>query len=118
VNNTHIPPLRNRPPNRRPAVTRMMTWKTEVSSHNFHITIGYDHNSLKPVEVFYADGQTVGSQLQHAIQDACVLISLLLQHGVDPIVIAKSLSTTPIFGEVLPSTVVGVIASAVQDGEL
>uniref|UniRef100_UPI003F6AE355 hypothetical protein n=1 Tax=Sulfitobacter sp. TaxID=1903071 RepID=UPI003F6AE355 len=72
----------------------------------------------KPIEVFYADGQRHGSQLQHAIQDACVLISPLLQYGATPAAIAKSLSTTPVFGTEQPSSVISVIANDIQCGRL
>jgi len=70
----------------------------------------------QPVEVFYADGQRIGSQLQHAIQDACVLISLLLQYGVEPNAIAKTLSSAPVLGDPQPATVIGVIAEAIKEG--
>ncbi|WP_341204812.1 hypothetical protein [uncultured Sulfitobacter sp.] len=107
---------RQRPPNRRPSITREVVWKTETAQHSFHVTIGLDEKTARPVEVFYADGQRNGSQLQHAIQDACVLISLLLQHGVDPATIAKSLSTTPVLGTEMPSSVIGVIANDILRG--
>lgn len=47
-----------------------------------HLTIGYDpQDSARPREVFYAAGFRSGSQMEFELQDACVLISLLLQHG-------------------------------------
>ena len=39
---------------------------------------------LRPVEVFYAEGFRSGADLEFLTQDACVLVSLLLQHGVPP----------------------------------
>jgi hypothetical protein len=107
---------RKRPPDRRPSFTRRLAWRTETGEHHFHVTIGVDITNGQPIEAFYADGQRIGSQLQHAIQDACVLISLLLQYGVDPGSIAKSLSSAPVFGEPQPATVIGVIAQAVKEG--
>jgi len=104
---------RIRPPARRPAVTHKLTWRTGTAEHSFHITVGLDPNTAKPIEVFYADGQRHGSQLQHTIQDACVLISLLLQHGVAPFAIAKSLSTASAFGTEQPSSIIGTIADDV-----
>jgi hypothetical protein len=103
---------RKRPPCRRPSVTRALVWQTESSKHRFHVTFGLDVNTTHPIEVFYADGQRVGSQLQHTIQDACVVISLALQHGVPPSAVVKSLSTTTILGAIQPATVIGVIAAA------
>ncbi|WP_420013263.1 hypothetical protein [Tateyamaria sp.] len=46
----------------------------------------------RPREVFYSAGFKSGSALKFQIQDACVLISLLLQHGHRPEDIAKSLA--------------------------
>jgi hypothetical protein len=102
--------VRIRPPARRPAVTHKLVWRTETAEHSFHITVSLDPDTAKPIEVFYADGQRHGSQLQHIIQDACVLMSLLLQHGVAPAAIAKSLSTTSVFGTEQPSPIIGAIA--------
>lgn len=58
-----------------------------------HLSIGFDPSDPKrPREVFYSAGFRSGSQLEFQTQDACVLISLLLQHGLAPNDIAKSLS--------------------------
>lgn len=107
---------RQRPSNRRPSITREVAWRTDTSEHVFHLTIGFDPLNGAPLEVFYADGQRVGSQLQHAIQDACVLISLLLQHGVAPSAIGHSLSTQPHGEDARPATVIGVIAATILEG--
>lgn len=107
---------RKRPPDRRPSITRSLVWNTETSVHHFHVTIGVDITTGQPVEVFYADGQRLGSQLQHSIQDACVLISLLLQYGVAPHSLEKSLSSVPVRGQPQPGTVIGVIAQAIKEG--
>ena len=103
--------VRIRPPSRRPAVTHKLAWRTETAEHSFHITVGLDPETATPIEVFYADGQRHGSQLQHSIQDACVLISLLLQFGLNPSAIAKSLATTTVFSIEQPSSIIGVIAN-------
>jgi len=107
---------RTRLPDRRPSLTRKVVWATEASEHRFFVTLGVDPVTGALLEVFYADGQRTGSQLQHTIQDACVLISLLLQHGVAPEAIGKSLSTAPVMGEPRPATVVGAIVEALQEG--
>lgn len=107
---------RKRPPDRRPSITQRLVWRTEASEHHFHVTMSVDPISGNVIEVFYADGQRIGSQLQHAIQDACVLISLLLQYGVTPSEIAKTLSSTPVHGDPKPATVIGVIAEAIKEG--
>lgn len=105
---------RRRLPDRRPSITEKILWETDTSRHSFHVTIGLDPATGKALEVFYADGQRTGSGLQHTVQDACVLISLLLQHGATPDAISKSLSTAPVFGEEKPATVVGVIVDLLK----
>lgn len=58
------------------------------------LSVGYDPQDVtRPREVFYAAGFKTGSMLEFQIQDACVLVSLLLQHGHTPERIAKSLSS-------------------------
>ena len=103
-------------PDRRPSFTKRGVWLTETSEHRFHLTLGVHPETGAILEVFYADGQRTGSGLQHAIQDACVLVSLLLQHGVSPDEIGKSLSTAPVFGTERAATVVGVIVDLVKEG--
>ena len=106
---------RNRPPDRRPTITRRVTWQTDTAEHRFNLSIGYDPATNLPIEVFYADGQKTGTSLRDTVQDACVLISLLLQYGATPADIGKSLSTAPVFGETKPATMLGVIAEAIQE---
>lgn len=101
---------------RRPAIVRKLEWQTDVSVHKFHVSVGFDPKTGRVCEVFYSDGQKVGSLMQHTIQDACVLISLLLQHDVPPHLLCKSLSTTPVLGDdTARATIVGVIADAVAE---
>lgn len=107
---------RKRLPDRRLSITRRGVWQTDTSEHRFHVTLGIHPETGEVLEVFYADGQRTGSGLQLAIQDACVLVSLLLQHGVSPEAIGKSLSTMPVWGEDRPATVIGVIVQIVKEG--
>lgn len=61
--------------------------------HTIHLSVGYDpKEDGRPREVFYSAGFKSGSALEFQIQDACVLISILLQHGHRPEDIAKSLA--------------------------
>ena len=58
------------------------------------MTVGYDPSAPdRPIEVFYSEGFRSGSDMEFTVQDACVLISLLLQHGVPPSTIASSTAT-------------------------
>jgi len=67
---------------------------TTDEGHSIYLTIGTDPaDPLRPREVFYSAGFKSGSQAEFQIQDVCVLISLLLQHGHRPEDIGKSLSS-------------------------
>ena len=85
------PDPRHRLPPRR--LTETLTITTP-DGHTIHLSIGYDpaDDTPRPREVFYSAGFKSGSQLEFQIQDTCVLISLLLQHGLRPAEIAKSLA--------------------------
>jgi hypothetical protein len=84
------PAARHDLPDRRLTATRKLTTKEGFA---IHLSIGYDPNEDgRPREIFYSGGFKSGSQLEFQIQDACVLISLLLQHGFLPTDIAKSLA--------------------------
>lgn len=76
--------------------TRRLTENRRITTpdgHNVHLSIGYDpKDQTRPREVFYSGGFKSGSQLEFQIQDACVMFSLLLQHGLSAEDVAKSLS--------------------------
>ena len=75
--------------------------------------MGYDPNEDgRPREVFYSAGFKSGSALEFQIQDACVLISILLQHGHRPDEIAKSLARTERpDGAIAYASITGLIAA-------
>jgi hypothetical protein len=84
------PEPRHNLPTRRLTETRKIT---TPDGHTIHLSIGYDpHENGRPREVFYSAGFKSGSQLEFQIQDACVMLSLLLQHGHRPEDVAKSLA--------------------------
>ena len=77
-------------PNRRLTETRKIV---TPEGHTVYLSIGYDPvEPSRPREVFYSAGFKSGSQLEFQVQDGCVLISLLLQHGLRPDEIARSLA--------------------------
>lgn len=100
---------RTRLPDRRPAETRELCHQGQ----RFTVTVGFDLTG-RPLEVF-ADGRT--SQLGHAISDACVAVSLALQHGCPPQVLVSAMGRVPdhMQGEdrCAPASFVGCIAEAV-----
>lgn len=71
-------------------------------------------------EVF-ASGTRTGSDMQHMIDDACVVISLALQFGALPGDLRRSLGTVPdpVQGMAeTPASVIGAILRAIADLEV
>lgn len=81
-----------------------------------HLTVGYDpKEDGRPREVFYSAGFKTGSALEFQIQDACVLISLLLQHGHRPDDVAKSLARAEQpHGSMAYASIIGLIAEEIE----
>lgn len=84
------PEPRHKLPTRRLTETRRVTTR---EGHTIYLSVGFDPNDpTRPREIFYSAGFRSGSALEFQIQDDCVMISLLLQHGLSPADIAKSLA--------------------------
>ena len=89
-------PARRRLPDRRLTETRRVVHRTPDGRETpVSVSIGYDPaEPARPREVFYDAGYRSGADLEFAVQDLCVVLSLLLQHGVDPREIGRSLSVS------------------------
>jgi hypothetical protein len=98
-------------PNRRPSRTVEAEWQ----GIPFSVTIGLHPSTAAPMEVF-ADTPK-GGHMQATIADACVIVSIALQHGIPPEALAKSLSRVPeLFTDGdLPGSPIGVIVGAITD---
>lgn len=87
---------RKSPDHRHVLPTRRLTETRKIltaEGQTIHLSVGFDPaEPSRPREVFYSAGFRSGSQLEFQIQDACVLLSLLLQHGHRPADVAKSLA--------------------------
>jgi hypothetical protein len=100
---------RRRLPDRRPNVT------VEVNHGGFRlaVTVGFDLGG-RPLEVF-ASGTRIGTDLGHVLADACVLMSLALQHGCPPERLVRTLGRVPEPGggaeASRPASVVGAVAA-------
>lgn len=83
--------------------------------HTIHLSIGFDPDEAgRPREIFYSAGFKSGSALEFQVQDACVLISLLLQHGLRPQDVAKSLARAPQpDGSIAYASITGQIADEI-----
>lgn len=86
---------RRRPADRRLVETRKVTYvRPDGNATKIIVSVGYEAaDPTRPVEVFYSEGFRSGSDLEFTVQDACVLISLLLQHGISAERIASSMAT-------------------------
>lgn len=98
-------------PNRRPNTTVAAEWQ----GHSFTVCIGFDAQG-RAAEVFcdHAKGD-----MRAVLADACVLISIALQHGIAPAALAKSLGTVPAWrnGEQIeaPASPVGTIMAVIVE---
>jgi hypothetical protein len=99
-------------PLRRPNVTRAVTW----DNHDFGVTMGIDPSTGRIAEVF-AD-TLKGGQMAATLADACVVISIALQHGIAPADLAKSLGRVPVLwgdeGQTQPASPLGAIIEAIM----
>ena len=82
-------PSRVRLPNRRRAETRELT----IGNLTLTATVGFDQAG-RPAEVFLC-GAKDGSGLAAILDDASVVISVALQHGIRAAALAKSIARIP-----------------------
>ena len=107
--------MKDKPDPRHDLPKRRLTETRRIETpdgHTIHLSVGFDPNEDgRPREVFYSAGFKSGSALEFQIQDACVLISILLQHGHRPDDIAKSLARTEWpNGAIAYASITGLIA--------
>lgn len=95
---------RTRLPDRRAAETVML----EHDSARFMVTIGF-YPDNRPGEVF-THGARSGSNMDALLADACVVMSCLIQHGVEPSELAGS---TGRLGNAKPASVIGAVVDLV-----
>ena len=97
---------RQRLPDRRPSVT--ITFMHDCRSYS--VTFGLDPNTGCIGEVF-THGAKVGSAMDGILDDACIALSLLLQHGVEPMTLAASMGR---LGDgKTPASVIGALADLI-----
>ncbi len=95
-------------PNRRPNETVDLLFEGQ----HYHVTIGCFSDG-RPGEVF-CHGAKVGSGMDLLIDDACVALSLLLQHQVEPQALAHSMGK---LGGGAPASIIGALVDLVAGAE-
>lgn len=97
-------PGRNRLPNRRLNETVALRFEGQ----HYHVTVGCFADA-RPGEVF-CHGAKVGSGMDLMIDDACVALSLLLQHEVEPQALGHSMGR---LGDGAPASIIGALMDLV-----
>ena len=98
------PTLRRRLPNRRLNETVNLRFEGQ----HYHVTVGCFADG-RPGEVFCHGGK-VGSGMDLLLDDACVALSLLLQHGVEPQALAHSMGRLE---NGAPASIIGALVDLV-----
>jgi hypothetical protein len=94
---------RRRLPDRRPSVTRTLVHDGSA----YAVSLGFDLTDAWLGEVF-AHGAKVGSNMDGILDDACIALSLLLQHGVEPAALAGTMGR---LGDgTTPASIIGALA--------
>ena len=95
--------LRERLPNRRPNQTAALVY----DGTRYEATVGFHPATGKAREVF-CHGAKAGSNMDAILDDASILLSLLLQHGVEPVSLAATMGKLGEEGQ--PASVIGALA--------
>ena len=108
---------RRRLPDRRPSATQAIRWAgSDDQATTYTVTVGF-HLDGTPAEVF-ADGPKTGSAMQALLADACVVVSLALQHGIAPADLARSMARVPVSEiETRPASVIGAVVEVLAEGQ-
>ena len=99
---------RVRLPDRRPNETETLNFEGAV----YEVTIGY-YLDGQPGEVF-THGAKVGSAMDRLLDDACVALSLLIQHGVTPAALAPKMGC--LGDQRQPASIIGALVQLLAGG--
>jgi hypothetical protein len=87
-----------------------MTMQFVYEANNYSVTLGFDVVNDRIGEVF-THGAKIGSAMERLLDDACVALSLLLQHGVSPDALASSMGR---LGDgASPASIIGALADLI-----
>ena len=97
---------RVRLPDRRPSFTTVLVYE----NNPYSVTLGFDVRHDRIAEVF-THGAKVGSGMDRLLDDVCVALSLLLQHGAEPEPLASSMGR---LGDgKSPASIIGALADLI-----
>lgn len=109
-------------PDRRRAFTRDVVFEEEVYSISVGFVASERGGRDGPVMEVFASGPKAGSTMQAIVSDACVIISIALQFGIQPEELAKSLGRIPRWTDGKenegPASIIGLIVEALQDADI
>lgn len=93
-------------PDRRQGIVRKVQW----AGRTYHVGFGFDQYGQ--AREAFADARRTGTDMQALLSDACILLSLLAQHGMTFSEIAAALGENRVEGADVgpPSSVIGAIA--------
>ena len=95
-------------PPRRPSIIRDVSWTgADGQATSCAVGVGF-HLSGEVAEVFASDLK-IGSAMRLLLEDACVVVSLGLQHGIAPADLAHSMGRTPAAEGTAPASMIGAI---------
>jgi hypothetical protein len=91
----------------RSAAERDDSYQLLYEGRTYAVTLGFDLCTDRVAEVF-THGAKVGSGMDRILDDACVALSLLLQHGLEPASLAASMGR---LGDgKTPASIIGALA--------
>jgi hypothetical protein len=104
-------------PNRRPNLTIDL----EHKGLTFNVSVGFDPVSGAPMEVFGTTNRA-GSDFAFLLADACVVLSIALQNGIQPSALSKTMQWVPVVGSAEktqePASPIGAILVALVPMEV
>ena len=101
---------RQRLPDRRPNETMAVTHE----GNTYAVTLGFDPATGEAREIF-THGAKVGSAMDGILADTCIILSILLQHGVRPSSFVGSIGR--LGDRETPASIIGVIADTLAGEE-
>ena len=99
---------RERLPDRRPNQTMDLVYDGTL----YAVTVGFQPDTGEPREIF-THGARVGSNMDAILDDACILLSILLQHRVEPAALARSMGRLGRGGQA--ASVIGALAGMLAE---